>query len=254
MACWRLERSIDDTARWLDELGTQYDRIWVIMSGTHPYFDLRGDVEAWLRENSHCVQSSLATQLYATLSAKHTGVRGAAGRRTASAPDRIWRADPPGRLQPGAAHRLRRRARVRLYWQVLTKLGLAVQIHPAPDGTARPTAHHCAGVHRTRRTRGIFPRSTGTRGIIIMEYVEFPAQVGRAPEGASSCPDAVRCRDAGKAAGYPAGGAEQLPDGVMPHCPPAPMRGWRHAVRSLCQTPTCRRRSAPFGTRRSSHG
>ena len=62
---------MDDTFAWLAELGHRYRRIWVIKSGTHPYFDLKGEVEQWLIENFLRVRdaeffshSSLHAQLY----------------------------------------------------------------------------------------------------------------------------------------------------------------------------------------------
>ena len=67
----RLNKSMDDTFAWLDELGRRYRRVWVIKSGTHPYFDLKGEVEQWLIDNFLRVRdaeffshSSLRAQLY----------------------------------------------------------------------------------------------------------------------------------------------------------------------------------------------
>lgn len=61
----------EDTFDWLTQLGQQYRRIWVLKSGTHPYYDLEWSVEAWLRENFLQVRdaqffsfSSLRAQLY----------------------------------------------------------------------------------------------------------------------------------------------------------------------------------------------
>ncbi len=60
-----------DTFAWLEELGEQQRRVWVLKSGTHPYFDLEGKVETWLRDNFIQVRdaqffshSSLRAQLY----------------------------------------------------------------------------------------------------------------------------------------------------------------------------------------------
>jgi hypothetical protein len=67
----RLNMSMDDTFAWLAELGQRYRRIWVIKSGTHPYFDVKGEVEQWLIDNFLQVRdakffshSSLRAQLY----------------------------------------------------------------------------------------------------------------------------------------------------------------------------------------------
>jgi hypothetical protein len=60
-----------DTAAWLEEATRAARRTWVVKSGTHPYFDLEGNVERWLRDNLVQVRdaeffshSSLRAQLY----------------------------------------------------------------------------------------------------------------------------------------------------------------------------------------------
>ena len=66
-----LNRSFDETYLWLQELGRHYDRVWVVKSGTHPYFDLDGAMDTWLRNNFLRVRdaeffshSTLRAQLY----------------------------------------------------------------------------------------------------------------------------------------------------------------------------------------------
>ncbi len=46
-----LGRSMDDTEDWLRTLGEKYDRVWVLKSGTHPYFDEEWHLEKWLPDN-----------------------------------------------------------------------------------------------------------------------------------------------------------------------------------------------------------
>lgn len=61
----------DATFAALEEIAREHPRIWVIKSGTHPYADLEGRLEAWLRENLVIIRdvkffshSSLRSQLY----------------------------------------------------------------------------------------------------------------------------------------------------------------------------------------------
>lgn len=65
-----LDASRDPWA-WLDEATRTARRTWVIKSGTHPWLDLEGEVETWLRDNRVQVRdteffshSSLRAQLY----------------------------------------------------------------------------------------------------------------------------------------------------------------------------------------------
>jgi hypothetical protein len=60
-----------DTFAWLKEISKGHPRIWMLKSGTHPYYDLSGQVEYWMRQNFLQVrdseffsQSSLRAQLY----------------------------------------------------------------------------------------------------------------------------------------------------------------------------------------------
>jgi hypothetical protein len=61
----------DATFAALEEIAQSHRRVWLLKSGTHPYTDLEGQVEAWLRERMVNIrdltffsQSSLRSQLY----------------------------------------------------------------------------------------------------------------------------------------------------------------------------------------------
>jgi len=41
-----------NTSEWLDEAMGNARRTWFIKSGTHPYFDIDGEVESWIRSNN----------------------------------------------------------------------------------------------------------------------------------------------------------------------------------------------------------
>lgn len=173
-----LNGTMDDTKVWLQELGRRYRRIWVVKSGTHPYFDLEGEVEAWLRDNFLQVRdalffshSSLRAQLYlpeipvfealpATVQHPVTAEFGNLIRLAG------YDADPPvARDLPSP---------VRLYWQVIEKpqrrykyiWSLAEQL---PDGQLR----HLATVER-EPYEGDIPTIYWDPGKTIMEYTEFP--------------------------------------------------------------------------------
>ncbi len=66
-----LDPNAAQTIPLLEELGKRYQRMWLIKSGTFPFMDPNGDVEAWLRDNFLLVRdaeffsgSSLHAQLY----------------------------------------------------------------------------------------------------------------------------------------------------------------------------------------------
>jgi len=65
------DEEFTETFTFLSDLGNEARRIWLFKSGTHPYYDLDGRVETWLRENFLQVRnveffshSSLRAQLY----------------------------------------------------------------------------------------------------------------------------------------------------------------------------------------------
>ncbi len=67
-----LNRPLEETETWLrDDIGQRFQRLWVIKSRTHPYFDLEDQIENWLKDHFLMVRnaqffshSSLRAQLY----------------------------------------------------------------------------------------------------------------------------------------------------------------------------------------------
>lgn len=173
-----LDRSMDDTEEWLRSLGDKYDRVWVIRSGTHPYFDLKWHVEDWLKQNMLQVRnakffshSSLRAQLYLPkipvfeampadvqhpLTAEFGNLVRLAG----------YSADPPAGAQLPS--------QVRLYWQVLEKPQKRYKyilqwVEEQPDGSTRVLS----SLER-EPYEGDIPTLYWDPGKTILEYVEFP--------------------------------------------------------------------------------
>lgn len=66
-----LDRSVDDTIRWLEEQAPHYQRIWLLRSGNHITLDPEGKMERWMDEHFILMrdvkffsQSSLHAKLY----------------------------------------------------------------------------------------------------------------------------------------------------------------------------------------------
>ena len=66
-----LNRSMDETKAWLDDLGDRFQRIWLVKYGVSTAYDPAGEVERWLQEHFVTVRnaefftnSSLRAQLY----------------------------------------------------------------------------------------------------------------------------------------------------------------------------------------------
>jgi hypothetical protein len=66
-----LDRSVDDTIRWLEEQAPRYQRIWLLRSGNHITIDPEGEMESWMDEHfilmrdvTFFSQSSLHAKLY----------------------------------------------------------------------------------------------------------------------------------------------------------------------------------------------
>jgi hypothetical protein len=173
-----LFRSMEETEDWLRTLGDQYDRVWVLKSGTHPYFDEEWHLEQWLPQNMLQVRnakffshSSLRAQLYL--------------------PDvPVFEALPPdvqhpltaefGNLIRLAGYSVEPGAQspfptpLRLYWQVLEKpqrrYKYIVQlVEQAADGSTQ-----VLGSVEREPYEGDIPTLYWDPGKTIMEYVEFP--------------------------------------------------------------------------------
>ena len=198
---------MDDTEDWLRTLGDKYDRVWVLKSGTHPYFDEEWHLEKWLPDNmlrvrdakffSHSslhaflflpkipVFEQLPADVQHPLTAEYGNLVRLAGYS----------------LDPVADEKLP--AQVRLYWQVLEKpqrrYKYIVQlVEQAPDGSTQVLS----SLER-EPYEGDIPTLYWDPGKTILEYVEFPvpaAAAGRRQPTLPYVPD-VRRRNAGKAAG-----------------------------------------------------
>ncbi len=174
-----------DTWAWLAEATQQARRTWVIKSGTHPYYDLEGKVEAWMRENlvqlrdveffSH---SSLRAQLYVPNNlTDESGSRDVPNATDVTFADNIhligidpgWSADPAagdgawGLPLP-----------VTLYWQVESlperrlKYKLALE-QVAADGTVTQL-----GTIEREPFEGNVPTTVWDPGKTIIELAEVP--------------------------------------------------------------------------------
>ncbi|MCS6827510.1 MAG: glycosyltransferase family 39 protein [Caldilinea sp.] len=174
-----LNRPMEDTFAWLAELGEQFDRIWVIKSSTHPYFDLEGDVERWLLEHFLRVrdvelfsQSSLRIHLYLPKIPVFEALPATVQHRViAEFGELIRLAGYDVNVDPAAVGLP---WQVRLYWQVLEK----------PDRRYRYiwrlVEEDASGAERTLAMverepyEGDIPTLYWDPGKTIMEFVEFP--------------------------------------------------------------------------------
>lgn len=182
-----LDQGFDATTAWLEELAGKYDRIWVIKSGTHPYFDRKGQVEAWLRKHFLQVRdakffshSSLRSQLYlpeipvfeALPAEVQHPVQVEFGEQIRLAGYRL--AAPADCGLPGQA---------RLYWQVLVRPERRYKF------ILELLARHGDGTVALRAAierepyEGDIPTLYWDPGKTILEFVEFPSQVGAPPAG-----------------------------------------------------------------------
>ncbi len=53
-----LHAPLQETIENLDELSSEYNRIWMLVSGTHPFLDREGVVASWLEDNLFLVQEN----------------------------------------------------------------------------------------------------------------------------------------------------------------------------------------------------
>lgn len=183
-----LNRSFDETYAWLQELGAQYDRVWVVKSGTHPYFDLDGAMEAWLRDNFLRVRdaeffshSSLRAQLYLpqipVFEQLPAGVQHPV---TAEFGDLIRLAGYDGAALVTADLP----SQLRLYWQVISKPERRYRyIWSLVEERTTGERVTLALVER-EPYEGDIPTLYWDPGKTIMEFVEFPAPAAAPGEGA----------------------------------------------------------------------
>ena len=183
-----LNRSFDETYAWLQELGAQYDRVWVVKSGTHPYFDLDGAMEAWLRDNFLRVRdaeffshSSLRAQLYLPqIPVFEQLPAGVPHPVTAEFGDLIRLAG----YDAGVAVTADLPSQLRLYWQVISKPERRYRyIWSLVEERATGERITLAMVER-EPYEGDIPTLYWDPGKTIMEFVEFPPPAVAPVEGA----------------------------------------------------------------------
>ena len=182
-----LNRSMDETQNFLRELGKKYDRVWLIKSGTHPYYDLKGKVLQWLTKNFLQVRdaeffshSSLRSQLYLPeIPVFEALPDDVAHPLTAEFGNLIRLAGYT--LEPTAYAGLP--DKVRLYWQVLGKPPRRYKyilqlVEQAPDGQTKVIS-----TIEREPYEGDIPTLYWDPGKTIMEYVEFPSTSAPLAEG-----------------------------------------------------------------------
>lgn len=174
-----LNRPFEDTYAWLDELGKQFDRIWVIKSSTHPYFDLEGHVERWLLEHYLRVrdvelfsQSSLRIHLYLPEIPVFEALPATVQHRVrAEFGDLIRLAGYDVNIDPAAGALP---WQVRLYWQALEKPDRRYRyIWRLVEADASGAERILSMVER-EPYEGDIPTLYWDPGKTIMEFVEFP--------------------------------------------------------------------------------
>ncbi|MBK8049477.1 MAG: glycosyltransferase family 39 protein [Anaerolineales bacterium] len=173
-----LNQSMAETEAWLRDLGDRYDRIWVIKSGTHPYFDLDSQVESWLRDNfvqlrdvKFFSNSSLRAQLYLPKAPVSAELPAGVQFPVTVEFDHLIRlaglsADPPVAVDLPA--------QMRLYWQVLQKPDRRYKyiislVEELPDGTFKPLA-----TTEHEPFEGDVPTTVWDPDKTIIESVPFP--------------------------------------------------------------------------------
>ncbi len=182
-----LNRPMEETYPWLASLGEQFDRIWVVKSRTHPYFDLEDDAERWLRENFLRVrdvelfsQSTLHLQLYLPEIPVFEALPESVQRPVTAEFGNLIRLAGYDVRSDAAAEAMP--SQVRLYWQVIEK----------PERRYRYIwsliEENGAGEQRTLATverepyEGDIPTLYWDPGKTIMEFVEFPPATSGNPE------------------------------------------------------------------------
>jgi len=182
-----LGRSMDETEDWLRTLGDRYDRVWVLKSGTHPYFDEEWHLEKWLPDNMLRVRDAKFfshSSLHAFLFLPKIPV-------FEQLPDNVQHplTAEYGELVRLAGYSLdpvvdeKLPAQLRLYWQVLEKpqrrYKYIVQlVEQAPDGSTQVLS----SLER-EPYEGDIPTLYWDPGKTILEYVEFPVPSQPPAEG-----------------------------------------------------------------------
>ncbi len=182
-----LDRGMEETEDWLRTLGDKYDRVWVLKSGTHPYFDEEWRLEQWLPDNMLRVRDAKFfshSSLHAFLFLPKIPV-------FEQLPDDVQQ---PLTAEYGSLVRLagysldpvvdeKLPAQLRLYWQVLEKpqrrYKYIVQlVEQAPDGSTQVLS-----ALEREPYEGDIPTLYWDPGKTILEYVEFPMPAPPPAEG-----------------------------------------------------------------------
>lgn len=173
-----LDRSVDDTIRWLEEQAPHYQRIWLLRSGNHITLDPEGKMERWMDEHFILMrdikffsQSSLHVKLYLpTLPVFTDAPPPIAQPVLAQFGEQMrlvgYAADPP------LADDLP--SQTRLYWEVTSKPDRRYryiwrQLVQGADG-----AFQTLGAVEREPYEGDAPTLYWDPDRIIMEYVEMP--------------------------------------------------------------------------------
>lgn len=182
-----LDRSMDETKAWLQELGNRYQRIWLLKYGVSTAYDPEGEVEKWLMDHFVIVRnagffsnSSLRAQLYLPEAPVYVGTT-----PPIDNPVRIEFGDQVTlvgyEFDPPVAADLP--AQTRLYWQVDSKPARRLKyilslVEEHPDGSQ---------VVITSLERepyeGDIPTTVWDPGRTIKEYVELPPRQPLTPGG-----------------------------------------------------------------------
>ena len=197
-----LNGSLDDSRAWLATLGEEYTRIWVLKSGTHPYFDPQWELEDWLRANMLRVRdakffshSSLHAELYLPSIPVFESLPADVQQPTTAEWGNLVRlagysVEPPVSQSPASQSPVSQSlgsgplpSPLRLYWQVLEKpqrrYKYIVQlVEQAADGSTQ-----VLGAIEREPYEGDIPTLYWDPGKTILEYVEFPVPLQEPPAG-----------------------------------------------------------------------
>ena len=202
------DRPLEETETWLrDDIGQRFQRLWVIKSRTHPYFDLEDQIENWLKDHFLMVRnaqffshSSLRAQLYLPKIPVFDALPAdVAHPVTVEFGDLIRLAGYTGTVALDSALP----SPVKLYWQVLEKPSKRYKyilqlVEQKADGQQTVLS-----AMEREPYEGDIPTLYWDPGKTILEFVEMPPPAAPpAPESVLllDLPD-VRSRDAGEAAG-----------------------------------------------------
>lgn len=177
-----VNRSMEETTAFMEELGQKWQRVWLLKSGTMPYADLDGQVEQWLRDHFLLVRdakyfshSSLRSQLYLPRIPVFDSLPEDVQQRTEVEFGDVVRLAGYELQQPVAGLPLP----VALYWQVNEKptrryKTILQLMERSADGQLRVLG----GVER-EPYEGDIPTIYWDPGKTILEYIELP--IGEQP-------------------------------------------------------------------------